>query len=384
MVFLIAQAVPAAIANPTPPLWRVASKAGYFVGWIGVIGGTVLFLLVLRPLISRASAADRAVLERRFAQLLAASGAVFLVALYFQIAGVITRSKGAAKAHITYGQALNPATIWRYVSGPGVVTGIQYGLWVLAAIVLMLLWTRRFRAQLTWVASVALAITLVSHQITLFTTPSMSLDDAVDMVANHVHVIAVSVWMGGVAGLAALALVRNKLTDAAGVLWVQLWSRFGTVALTAVGCIVISGLYMAWDLVGSPAELFTTRFGNVLLVKVTLVAAAVLIGGSHEFFLLPRMARARAAGDRGSLFGLALRTAPLLAATEATLGGGALLAMTFLNGSARKQAGDAASTLSYNVIGLGIFLAVGLAGSFVITAKLSERLAAGAAQPTSA
>jgi putative copper export protein len=396
MVSLIAQTIPAAIANPTPPLWRVASKAGYFVGWIGVIGGTVLYLLVLRPLLSRVSAslvADRVVLERRFAQLLAATGAFFLVALYFQLAAVITRGKGPANAHISYGQALEPAAIWRYMSAPGgslqwispgAMTGVQYGLWAIAAIVLMLLWAPRFRAQLARVTSLALAITLVSHQLSLLATPPPSLDNAVDTVANHIHVIAVSVWIGGVAGLAALAGVRNKLSADAGVLWVQLWSRFGTVALVAVGCIVISGLYMAWDLVGSPAELLTTKFGNVLLVKVTLVAAAVMIGGCHEFFLLPRMARARAAGDRGSLFGLALRTAPLLAATEATLGAGALLAMTFLNGSARTQAGDATPALSYNVIGLGIILAAGLAGSFVITAKLSERLAAGSAQPTSA
>jgi copper transport protein len=263
------------------------------------------------------------------------------------------------------------------------MTDIQYGLWALAAILLMLLWARRIRAQLTWVAAVALAITLVSQQLSLLPTTSLSLDEAVDMVANHVHVISISVWMGGIGSLVALARARNQLSPGAGVLWAQLWSRFGTVALVAVGCIVVSGLYMAWELVGSPAELLTTKFGNILLVKVTLVAAAVLIGGSHEFIVLPRMARARAAGDRGSLFGLALRTAPLLAATEATFGAGALLAMTFLNGSARTQAGDAPAVLSHNVIGLGVLLVVVLVGSFAVTAKLSERLAAVPAQSTS-
>jgi len=133
---------------------------------------------------------------------------------------------------------------------------------------------------------------------------------------------------------------------------------------------------MAWTLVGSPAELFTTKFGNVLLVKVSLVAVIVLIGASHEFVLMPRMARARAAGDRGSLFALALRVAPGLAAAELLFGAGALLAMTFLNGSARTQAGDADTTLSGNVIGLGVLLIAVLAGTFAITGKLSERLAA--------
>jgi putative copper export protein len=319
-------------------------------------------------------------MERRIAQLLAAAGAFFLVTLYFQIAALAARSRGM---RLSYGQALSPTAIWRYVSTQGAMTGVQYGLWALGAVVLMLVWTRRFGAHLTAVTSSALAISLVSHQMTLLTTRSLT--DAVGMLANHVHVIAVSVWIGGVAGLAALSRVRSKLSPAGGALWAQLWGRFSTVALIAVGCIVISGLYMAWTLVGSPAELLTTRFGNVLLVKVILVAAAVTIGGCHEFVLLPRMARARAEGDRHSTFGLALRTAPLLAAAEATLGAGALVAMTFLNGSARRQAGDAAATLSYNVIGLGVVLTVSLAASFVLTAKLAERLAAGAAgQPTSA
>jgi copper transport protein len=88
MVSLLAQTIPAAVANPTPPVWRVLSKAGYFVGWIGVIGGTVLHLAVVRPVLSRPAvdATDRAVLERRHASMLAATGTFFLVALYFQLA----------------------------------------------------------------------------------------------------------------------------------------------------------------------------------------------------------------------------------------------------------------------------------------------------------
>lgn len=387
MVSLLAQTIPAAVANPTPPMWRVLSKAGYFVGWIGVIGATVLHLVVLRPVLSRrdVDAADRAVFERRQALLLAATGTFFLVALYFQLAAVIARSKAFSHTPHPYGHALNPTVIWRYVTTPatssqwisaGAMAGIQYGLWALAAILLMMLWAGRIRTQLTSVTAVALAITLVSHQLSLLPTAPMSLDDVVGAVANHVHVIAVAVWIGGVGSLVALACARNQLSARAGVLWAQLWTRFGTVALVAVGCIVISGLYMAWELVGSPAELFTTKFGNILLLKVTLVAAAVLIGASHEFVVLPRMARARAAGDRGSLFALALRTAPLLAATEVTLGAGALLAMTFLNGSARTQAGDETAALSHNVIGLGVLLVFVLVGSLAVTAKLSERLAA--------
>ncbi|OBF33678.1 hypothetical protein A5724_19195 [Mycobacterium sp. ACS1612] len=394
MVFLLAEAVPAAMANPTPPMWRVFSKAGYFVGWIAVIGGCSLHLLVLRPVLDRhaADATDRAVLERRHALLLSFTGAFFIAALYFQLAGVITRSS-SANQHAPYSDSLKPAAIWRYVTAtnissqwisPGALAGIQYGLWALAAVILMLLWAPRIRAQLTRVTALVLVIALASQQLSFLPSTSSSLGDAVGMLANHVHVVAVSVWIGGIACLAVLARTRDHLSVSAGVPWAQLWSRFGTVALLAVGCIVISGLYMAWELVGTPVELLTTKFGNILLLKVALVGAAVLVGACHEFVVLPRMAHARAAGDRVSLFALALRTAPLLAAAETVLGAGALLAMTFLNGSARAQAGDREAMLSHNVIGLGVLLIAVLAGSFAMTAKLSERLAASPTQPTSA
>jgi len=394
MVSLLAQAVPAALANPTPPAWRVLSKAGYFVGMIGVIGGCLLHLLVLRPVLSRPSvdAADRAVLHGRTAQLLAGAGTFFVVALYFQFAALVARSPGPGGAKTPYGDALSPAAMWGYVTTPGkpaqwisagAVSAVQYGMWVLAAIVLMSLWVRRVRPRLTTVVWTALTITLVSHQISLVPTSfsSETADSLIDDVANHVHVLAVCTWIGGVAGLVALALARHRLTRSAGVVWAQLWSRFSTIALVAMGCLMVSGLYMAWTLVGSPAELFTTKFGNILLVKVSLVAVIVLIGASHEFVLMPRMAHARAAGDTGSVFGLALRTAPRLAAAEVVLAAGALLAMTFLNGSARAQAGDADPTLSGSVIGLGVLLVAVLAGSFALTAKLSERLAAAAPVP---
>ncbi|MBB5167615.1 hypothetical protein [Mycobacterium sp. AZCC_0083] len=144
-----------------PGVWRVLSKAGYFIGLIGVVGGTFLYLVVLRPVLSQRLVDDSgcAVLEHKFALLLASAGAFFLVASYLQLAGVIARGKGPAHARISYGHALSPAAIGRYVTAPGTsshwispgaMAGIQYGLWVLAAIVLMLLCSAWCSAEATW------------------------------------------------------------------------------------------------------------------------------------------------------------------------------------------------------------------------------------------
>jgi copper transport protein len=389
MSFLLAQVVPGATANPTPAPWRVITKMAYFAGLIGTIGATMLYLLVLRPVLKRPSVdpADRGVLERRACLLLAVTGTWFLVALYFQLAGKAARVKGT---EIPYGRALEPASIGKYVAVPaksgewlstGAQTLVQYLLWAASAVVLMLLWSPRLRAHLTAIAASGLVLSFVAYQVTLLPTDfgKETLDGLVDGLLDHLHVFAVSTWVGGIATLVVLATARRRLTRGAGATWAQLWTRFSTVALCAVGCLLISGLYLAWSFVGSPGELFTTSFGRFLLVKVSLVATMILVGALNEFVLMPRIARARAAGDEGSVFRLAVRVFPGLVAVEVLLAVGVLFVLSFLTGSARVEAGDADPTLSGGIVGIGALLAVLLAVSFVTTAKVSERLSRPAA-----
>ncbi|QUQ72461.1 copper resistance D family protein [Kutzneria sp. CA-103260] len=390
MLTLLAQAVPADQANPLPALWRILTKMAYFAGLITTLGGSALYLLVLRPVLRRPSVdpRDRTTLFGRAGLLLAIAGTWYLIALYFQLAGKAARVKGT---EIPYGQALNPAAIWRYVSVPakkgewistGAQTLAQYVLWAASAIVLMVLWSPRFRARLTGVVASALVLSFVAYQVTLLPTDfrKETGPDFVDGLLDHTHVTAVSTWIGGIAGLVALSFtVRRQLTPGAGTTWAQLWTRFGTVALCAVGCLLISGLYLAWTFVGSPSELLTTAFGRFLLVKVSLVACMIAVGGLNEFVLMPRMARARAAGDSSSVFRLALRVFPSLVLVEVVLAVGVLFVLSFLTGSARVEAGDPDPTLSGSIIGTGALLAVLLAVSFVTTAKVSERLSRPAA-----
>ncbi len=382
---VLAAAVPAAEANPLPALWRIVTKMAYFAGLITTLGGSALWLLVLRPVLRRPSvdAADRSALTRRAGLLLAIAGTWYLVALYFQLAGKAARVKGT---EIPYDQALSPAAIWRYVSVPakrgewistGVQTLTQYLLWAVAAIVLMLLWSPRLRSRLTAFALSSLVLSFVAYQVTLLPTDFRKETGAnlVDGLLDHTHVMAVSTWVGGITGLVALSLsVRRRLTSKAGVVWAQVWTRFGTVALCAVGCLLISGLYLAWTYVGSPSELFTTAFGRFLLVKVTMVACMIAVGGLNEFVLMPRMARARAAGDPSSVFRLALRVFPGLVLVEVVLAVGVLFVLSFLTGSARVEAGDPDPTLSGSIVATGALLAVLLAVSFVATAKVSSWL----------
>jgi putative copper export protein len=380
----IAHAVLANAANPTPELWRIITKMTYFAGLIGTIGVCMLYLIVLRPVLRRPSVApaDRTVLERRAGIFLAVIGTWFLVALYFQIAGKASRVKGK---ELPYSVGLRPSSIWHYVRVPanpgewvasGTLTLVQYLMWALSAVVLMLLWSRRIRARTTGVVWAGLVLVFAAYQVTLLPTEfrKETSFDVVDSLLDHLHVFAISTWVGGITGLVVLAAARSRLTPGAGTTWAQLWTRFSTLALFAVGCVLITGLFLAWTYIGSPGELLSTSFGRFLLVKVSLVATMILVGGVNEFVMMPRIARARARGEEGSVFRLALRSFPALVGAEVALAVGVLFVLAFLTGSSRDEAGDPDPTLSGGILAIGVLLVVMLAVSFVATAKLSERL----------
>lgn len=380
----IAHAVLANAANPTPELWRIITKMTYFAGLIGTIGVCMLYLIVLRPVLRRSSVAphDRTALERRAAIFLALIGTWFLVALYFQIAGKASRVKGS---ELPFSEGLQPSTIWHYVRVPadpgewvasGTLTLVQYLLWALSAVVLMLLWSPRIRTRTTGVVWAGLVLAFVAYQVTLLPTDfgKETTFDVVNSLLDHLHVFAISTWVGGITGLVVLAATRSRLTPAAGTTWAQLWTRFSTLAMVAVGCLLISGLFLAWTLVGSPGELFSTSFGRFLLVKVSLVAMMIMVGAVNEFVMMPRIARARAAGEEGSVFRLALRAFPALVGIEVALAVGVLFVLAFLTGSSRVEAGDPDPTLSGGIFAIGVLLVVMVAVSFVATAKVSERL----------
>lgn len=179
----------------------------------------------------------------------------------------------------------------------------------------------------------------------------------------------------GLALLAALAAARRHLGGNAGLLWADIWRRFSFVALVCVGAVLISGLWLAWKHVGSIGQLWTTTYGFLLLIKITMVLGMVAAGGANQFWLMPRIARARQADATASLLHLTLRHFPKVVWGEVALGAGVLGVVPFLSGSARSQAGGPAPVATGSVFAVGAALALTLAASLYVTARTSEALA---------
>ncbi len=106
-------------------------------------------------------------------------------------------------------------------------------------------------------------------------------------VAIVVHVIAIFAWTGS---LIPLCFHLNMYDKRA----VQtLLTRFGSVAASILSALLVSGIYLAVQLIGSVDLLFTTLYGQMMLLKLTGVTALLAIAALNKFILVPRVGDTR-------------------------------------------------------------------------------------------
>ncbi|GAA2261455.1 hypothetical protein GCM10010430_52170 [Kitasatospora cystarginea] len=365
-----------------PPLWRILTKSGYFVGLCGAIGATVTYVAAVRPALHApgTETGDVTALRRRAAACLAWAGALLLVTGYFQLAARVARAgKG-----MPFGEALSPGRIWDFLhapAGPGawVAQGtlylIQNIVLVLASAALLALFSPRAQRRPDALALIGLPLSLgVTLIAAVPATAPTAADRVLDLVFDQLHIIGGTVWLGGLALLALLSGARRLLSENAGVLWADLWRRFSLVALVCVGSVLVSGLWMTWKHVGSVGQLWTTTYGLFLLIKIVLVLGMVAAGGVNQFWLMPRIARARRSDATSSLLHLTLRHFPAVVWGEVALGVGVLAVVPFLSGSARSEAGSPPAVTTGSVLTAGAALTLTLAASLYATAKASDAL----------
>ncbi|NED16481.1 copper resistance protein CopC [Streptomyces sp. SID9124] len=98
---------------------------------------------------------------------------------------------------------------------------------------------------------------------------STGLQPGIAMPVDVLHLLAVAAWLGGLAALLT-ALYRTPDLPSEAV------RRFSTIAFVSVVVLVATGVYQSWRQVGTWSALTGTGYGQLLLVKVGLVA--VLVG----------------------------------------------------------------------------------------------------------
>ncbi|MFD8676903.1 copper resistance CopC/CopD family protein [Streptomyces seoulensis] len=100
---------------------------------------------------------------------------------------------------------------------------------------------------------------------------STGLQPGIAMPVDIVHLLAVACWFGGLTAL-LVALYRAPADTPLGTDAVR---RFSRVAFGSVLALVATGVYQSWRQLGSWSAFTDTRYGQLLLIKLGLVAVMV-------------------------------------------------------------------------------------------------------------
>jgi copper transport protein len=140
------------------------------------------------------------------------------------------------------------------------------------------------RLELRWPALV-LALALVSglslsgHQATEPNAAPLA------ELADWLHLVTASIWVGGVATLAFLVWPLGPSVRR------EAFLRFARLAVVLVAVLVLAGAYLALVRLPALSDLWTTEYGRFLLLKSALAAFALSFGAVHHLVIRPRLER---------------------------------------------------------------------------------------------
>lgn len=179
---------------------------------------------------------------------------------------------------------------------------------------------RRSRHRLWYVAglaTVALAIGLAmaSHAAAV---PRLA---APSVVANSIHTVAASGWLGNlfVIFLVGLPLAWRLDRDDRWTVVRDVVNAFSPAALGFGGLAGATGVFMAWTHVGSLAALTGTNYGRVLLLKVGLLSITALTGAYNWLRVRPTLGDQTGALRLRRSAGVEITIAALVVAVTAVL-----------------------------------------------------------------
>ena len=297
-----------ASAPPPEPL-EIAGRALSYAG-IALGLGTAFFVLFLRvPAESEET--------RRESMLLLAAGALIFVgsvALIAEQGSKLPPRLGALLAIRAFtGIVLAALSVAPPLARMRPVAALANGAAVMTLGALSIDRPRRVIALVAGLAA-ALTATLVSHATALGSLKSMVLD--------FTHVVAISVWTGGVVALLVIILLRARenTPEQRRALGATVW-RFSVTALVAVALLVTAGTLQAFDRLVLIDDLYETPYGIALAVKIAMLVTALAIGALNLLRWGPRLRAglaARAALVRDTIAESAIFVVIILAAAFLT------------------------------------------------------------------
>ena len=246
-----------------------------YLGLALLIGGLAFRLLIL----------PRVLPERLDQTFFALVGVAAFIALDAGTAALMLRADAALQL---------PFDRFLYADLSPFAGGTSFGLaWVWMTLgfalligLLTLSWLRRSRWPL-WVA-LAVGLALCSGYSLSGHSASEPNSSSLTVAVDWAHIASAGVWIGG---LVALGLIGWRLEPEQRN---QAFLRFSRLASALVGVVIAAGVYLGLLRLAKLDELWTTGYGHVLLVKLSLVALALAWGATHHFLVRPRIREGQA------------------------------------------------------------------------------------------
>jgi len=264
-----------------------------------LLGGLLFILLAWRratpPEEARAAAAARA---RRIGIAAAVAG------LLAGLAGIVLQ--GATAAGVSAWSALDPGVL-------GDVLETRFGrVWLLRDVAFAVLGILLALARPVWLL-LAIAAAFLAVAPGLSGHAANAHPAAVLLPLDVLHVVAMSLWMGGLAALLLVVPAATRALDPAGRtrLLAALLLRFSPLALACVVTLVATGLVQSILHVEELSALTGTGFGRAVLVKAGLLVLLIGLGAAQRRRIIPALRRLAGSdeppGDAGRLLRRTLR-----------------------------------------------------------------------------
>jgi putative copper export protein len=168
---------------------------------------------------------------------------------------------------------------------------------------------RNYGNSIGKIKNIVLSVILICGSINIISNGIVSHNAAAEFLpwlaisADWFHVMAVSIWLGGLfyISLILLQTIRTNSSDLTygreldtpdeqivvrnSFALALMLPYFSMIAVICLGVIGISGLYMAWIQLQSTESLFDSLYGNILILKLCVIAPMIALGAYHQIKL---------------------------------------------------------------------------------------------------